>query len=352
MWKGVLVLASVGLAQRNNRGNTEENGGKRDVQEKIREIRENRQNRDEKRAERLTRRLDRKDETVTDETMTGETVTPAVVTYASGVIPPEEPEFMPDLPIFMINEYQWQSGYPEGIENGTAMDRSSWQVRSMLHTIVCQNDPNCAFEKTDFFRALNNYGCNCFSKNSPSPLDPSMIWTHMSHVGPAVNEIDQACIDVHNAYLCMFMDSEEGILKQGRTTASDGSKIEGCYEGMPFTYHVGSDGNIVCGPANNPEYARNKWNGCRQAACEIERHFAYTVVNELADPLAFKNEANADNLYFWNPIRKSNMCRGDGLSMKRNKDQCCGEFPTRYPFASDTFECCGSSGENKGFGEC
>ena len=86
MWKGVLVLASVGLAQRNNRGNTEENGGKRDVQEKIREIRENRQNRDEKRAERLTRRLDRKDETVTDETMTGETVTPAVVTYATGVI--------------------------------------------------------------------------------------------------------------------------------------------------------------------------------------------------------------------------------------------------------------------------
>jgi len=336
----VLVLASVGLAQRNNRGNTE--GKVRDIRENIREIRENRQNRDGKRAERLTRRLDRKSD---------ENVTPALVTYATGVIIPED-EFMPEIPIFMINEYQWQSGYPEGIENGTAMDRSSWQVRSLLHTIVCQNNPNCAFEKTDFFRALNNYGCNCFSKKSPSPIDPSMDWMHMSHVGPAINEIDQACIDVHNAYLCMFMDAEEKTIKQGRTTTSDGSKIDGCFEGMPFTYHVGSDGNIVCGPANNPEYAKNKWNGCRLAACEIERHFAYTVVNQLADPLAFKNEATADNLYFWNPIRKSNMCRGDGLGMKRNKDQCCGDFPTRYPFASDTFECCGSSGENKGFGEC
>jgi hypothetical protein len=343
MWKAaVLVLASVSLAQRNNRGNAEK---KRAIRENIQEIREKRQIRDEQRAERLTRKLtkDRKPE---------ENDTSAVVTHATGVVPPEATEFMPEIPVFMINEYQWQSGYPEGIENGTAMDRSSWQVRSMLHTIVCQNDPNCAFEKTDFFRALNNYGCNCFSKSATSPLDPSMTWIHMSHVGPAVNEIDQACIDVHNAYLCMFMDSEEGILKQGRTTASDGSKIEGCYEGMPFTYHVGSDGNIVCGPANNPEYAKNKWNGCRQAACEIERHFAYTVVNQLADPLAFKSEANADNLYFWNPIRKSNMCRGDGLGMKRNRDQCCGDFPTRYPFASDTFECCGSSGENKGFGEC
>lgn len=254
--------------------------------------------------------------------------------------------------MFRVQEYEWQAGYPAGIENQTAMDRSSWQVRSMLHTIVCGNDATCQFAKTDFFRALNNYACNCYAKSAPSVLDPEVEWTHMAHVGPALNAVDQACIDVHNAYLCMFQDAEMRILKQGRTTAADGSKIEGCYEGMPFSYHVDAEGMIVCGPMNNPEYANNKWNGCRQAACAIERHFAYSVAAELIDPVKFKQEANADNLYFWNPVRKANMCRSDGLGVQRYKDKCCGEYPTRYPYASDTFECCGSDGSTKNFGEC
>ena len=367
MWKeagvlAVLLVSTGSLAQRSQDRSSAENRLNRaerredkreDRRDQLRENRDERrqEKKDQKRNEKLENRAEKREERK-DEFRENRQDRKEEKKERRADRKLRNREFNAVEPIYMINEFQWQSGYPDGIENGTSMDRSAWQVRSMLHTIICGNDPNCPFAKTDFFRALNNYACNCFSKTSPSVIDPNVDWTHMAHIGPAINEIDQACIDVHNAYLCMFMDADEGILKQGRTTALDGSKIEGCYEGMPFTYHVGGDGKIICGPASNPEYARNKWNGCRQAACEIERHFAYTVANQLADPLVFKDQANQDNLYFWNPVRKANMCRGDGLGVKRNKDQCCGEFPTRYPFASDTFECCGTDGKNKPFGEC
>lgn len=173
----------------------------------------------------------------------------------------------------------------------------------------------------------------------------------MGNSGPPLNEVDSACLKVHKAYQCIFMDADDGMLKQGKTYTATGEVVEGCYEGMQFSYHTDANGDLVCGTETNPNYANNKWNGCRQAACEIEKEFAYSVVHHLQDPVAFKQSANADGLYFWSPVRKATVCQGAQKGYRREKDECCGSYPMREPFASAVFECC-ENGSAKRIGEC
>ena len=217
-------------------------------------------------------------------------------------------------------EYVWSAGFNQNL---TDSFRHSWQIRSILETLVCgDNIQSCQFNKFDFYNALRNYGCNCLSREEPSILDPTEMWTHMSHNGPPLDEVDSACMKVHKAYQCMFMDADDKVLKQGQTYTVTGEAIDGCFEGMQFTYHTDSNNDIVCGPETNPNYANNQWNGCRQAACQIEREFAYSVIHHLQDPVLFKQDANANGLYFWSPVRKAKMCQGPAKGYRIIRKRC------------------------------
>lgn len=67
----------------------------------------------------------------------------------------------------------------------------------------------------DFFRALRNYGRNCFGRSEPTVFDDSKSWFHHAHYGNPIDEIDRACFHVGRAYKCMFLDHESGNLQDG-----------------------------------------------------------------------------------------------------------------------------------------
>ena len=78
--------------------------------------------------------------------------------------------------------------------------RHSTQTRIMLHALVCGEDPNCPYTAYNFFRALRQYGCNCYSKKRTSIIKETKTWWHMEHHGAPIDAVDQACLDVANAY--------------------------------------------------------------------------------------------------------------------------------------------------------
>ena len=218
--------------------------------------------------------------------------------------------------------------------------RHSGQMRQILQTLVCGVDlSNCAYSAGKFYKALRNYGCNCYPDNfiKPAYLD-SGTWSHMGANGGSLDWIDRACLRVHDAYKCMMQDFNNGIIQQ--TTDN------GCYLGIGFVYHTDSNGDIVCGPEDNVNYQNNQNNGCRLAACQIERNFAYAVRDALSNPVDFYQQ-NKNTMY--NSNTDNSVCVKS--SNQVNRDQCCGEYPIRRPFFELTHDCC-LNGNIKPFGEC
>ena len=142
----------------------------------------------------------------------------------------------------------------------------------------------------------------------------------------------------------MFRDEQNGnITQNAHYMAATGESLT-CYDGQLFTYHTDAGGNIICGTSNNPDYANNRNQGCRQAACTIERAFAYEVSAFLQDPIQFRDSAHQAGTYNLNPGSSSlDESRADvcqAIKGANVRDSCCGEYPDRYPYASSRTVCC------------
>lgn len=223
----------------------------------------------------------------------------------------------------------------------TLTPRHSGQMRQILLTLVCGNDPTCPYSAGKFYKALHNYGCNCYPDNfvKQSAIENDQ-WSHMGANGKPLDWIDRACLDVHDAYRCMLDDYNNGLIVQDTEF--------GCYEGMGFVYHTDASGDIICGPESNPNYANNNKNGCRLAACQIERNFAYALRETLEDPVTFFKD---NKKIMYDHYNDDTMCFRTGSVDTLPRDSCCGEYPSRRPFSSVTHDCC-LSGDVKLFGEC
>lgn len=118
---------------------------------------------------------------------------------------------------------------------------------------------------------------------------------------------------------------------------------------MQYSYHLNSENEIICGSENNPEYENNKWHGCRKVACEIERNFSYKISNFLTNPIEFYEKAKTLNKYHVEPIgntSKDNPKNSEILMRVQNDEEingeeCCGNYPDRFPFMKLTHQCCG-----------
>lgn len=256
------------------------------------------------------------------------------------------------LPFTKAADYIWHGGFSEKLDKQVYNDtdsaaggpglRHSGQMRQLIYTLVCGDDPNCAYTPGRFFKALHNYGCNCYPDNfaAQNPMDDTPeLFNHMGANGKPIDSIDRACLEVHDAYKCMIQDYEMGLLNQ---EAGDG-----CYHGVNFAYHTDTNGDIICGPSSNPNYANNDKNGCRLAACEIERAFAYKVKDDLADPINFYKD-NKKTMY--DIYTDDSQCSKNTGGVQR--DMCCGEYPDRSPYSQVTHDCCGDPGIIQPFGMC
>lgn len=261
-------------------------------------------------------------------------------------------------------DFTWHNGIDENIVERESQQmpfslRRASQTQSMLYTIVCgeKSPEECGFTERDFFRALRNYGRNCFGRSEPTVFDDSKSWFHHAHYGNPIDEIDRACFHVGRAYKCMFLDHESGNLQQGASKFGN-ITVDGCYQGMSYSYHLNANKEIICGSENNPEYENNKWHGCRKVACEIERNFSLKASYFLQNPIEFYETAKNFSKYHIEPVGKSTdksdvaMAMGAprGLQNHNVSEECCGSFPERFPFMRLTHQCC--DGLVKSLGSC
>ena len=164
----------------------------------------------------------------------------------------------------------------------------------------------------------------------------------MEFNGQPVDEIDKACLSVYNSYKCMLMDYENGELNQiGRHK---------CYKGQTFNWYFDTtntpDGEIKCGTPTNPNYIKTAHvDGCRLAACKIEKEFSekvYEILNAAGGPEAWQAK-NVGN-YGKCDVKVSNIGGSAG-----ERDSCCGAYPSRFPYNSVVKQCC--DGGVVGFGD-
>lgn len=230
-------------------------------------------------------------------------------------------------------DWTWQAGVqPEGLVVG-ASSRTFATVRDMLVSLACHdwdqagNSEDCPFDVIDYYRALRDYGCNCYPENFDEEYQDSGVelW-HMGHNGMPVDEVDQVCHRAFHLYHCFEQD--------------------GCIKGDAFVYHMTTEGDLVCGPEDDANYASDP-DGffCEQSACLAEKKFAEEVYPLIGNPQTFKDN-NKDNYRLWN---KGECVRQAGASLAKN--ECCGAYPYRKPYDANISECC-SDGSVQAAGFC
>ena len=113
------------------------------------------------------------------------------------------------IPLAKSLQYASHGGFSpfERIENVTGIEalftaRHSGQMRQIIQTLVCgENQENCAHSAGKFYKALKNYGCNCYPDNYiKTDLDTTGTFSHMGANGASLDWIDRACLRVHDAY--------------------------------------------------------------------------------------------------------------------------------------------------------
>ena len=246
--------------------------------------------------------------------------------------------------------------------------RSSNNLKTMLW-MVCQRNESCknSMDKDEFLELLQDHGCNCFPSNAAksAATDANKIWYHHKNNGMFVDELDYECQQVAQAYTCMDLDNQDGILEQvGK---------HGCYHGMVFDYHFDNK-NLICGPRHNPDYdnpERYRRQDCKKTACEIERNFAIRAMEIMNyDPKGFmqknshmkghcpKNSISGKGVSVATtarPEETENAASGTTMVSTTKKppmkDSCCGVYPNRLPFNSLAKQCC-ENGNVSGLGMC
>ena len=211
--------------------------------------------------------------------------------------------------------------------------RSLRIIKNMLSDLSCQAG-NCVNHK-EFRDALRGYGCNCFSNDPNMEWDGNSIW-HFTSRGEPVDEVDDACKEAFKRYKCLEQDFTNGLISDDTI----------CSVGMDFEYFMSDNGEIICGTVDNPEYANQpERNGCKLAACEIERAFSLRIFNSVGNEVTGKGKLKfPDN-------NKDNYNVECSARPGPPRDACCGEYPERKPYSSELQSCC-ENGLVRSFGTC
>lgn len=227
------------------------------------------------------------------------------------------------------SQYNWRSGAIEEVlaaQNATGPQaRRFREVKGMLRSLICfdyfEANPtatSCPHKESSYFRALRDYGCNCYPEgdDTVSSFDSSITLWNMGNNGVPVDDVDAVCRNVWGKYHCYNYD--------------------GCKMGIDYTYHLSADGVITCGPSTDVDYASDPDSFmCELAACKIEKFLADELYPILGDPGTFRS----DNSVNYNAWKSSVTCQKQP-GMHVVKKECCGDYPKRVPFDADEFECC------------
>jgi len=242
---------------------------------------------------------------------------------------------------------------------GLADTHGNKPLLQMLRAEICKlyhSDKSlrkCPAKTTHIEAALRNYGCNCWPSNfdgapaKASSLNPS--W-HMGKNGRPVSDLDAACMKMRDQLTCLALDRQDGLYVDPVSGSAHLQKL--CGRFTTFEFHQDGSGNIICGPASNPEYGANvSEDMCKLASCSIQREFSIEAAVLLgASPSSFP----ASNANEYGIFMDDNRCAKSGDGSGNVVTECCGDYPSRLPFNSLFKVCCGDGGneEAKYVGEC
>lgn len=179
-------------------------------------------------------------------------------------------------------------------------------INKMLMTQI-----NTQLSSSEISKRIQNYGCHCFPGNSRAA----------GGKGPAVDEIDRLCAQLARCHKCIEFD--HGNFVDGSWDADIGK----------YRWSEETDGSLSC-DGNDEDHKRD--------LCECDRFYAVEM-GKVWDDLSY-------NMTYWNAKNNAefdfdyaNVCvqqYGPGSS-----DDCCGDYPERYPYDSNTKMCCDEAGK-------
>lgn len=198
----------------------------------------------------------------------------------------------------------------EAVKEGKANDRAIEQILS-----------------EDAFNAINEYGCWCF-----------MGGDHGRGHGAPVNHLDYKCQQLARGYDCAILDA-----------SANGN--DSC---VPWeVFYISGIGGGSAGLVPTCEAFNNDF--CSQTACKIEGEFVLAVFNAALSGDGIDNSmshANGFDDRAGCPLLST--CQDQYGYEVCNEQQCCGEFPARYPFRplEGARSCCGQNTFDTAVMEC
>jgi len=199
----------------------------------------------------------------------------------------------------------------------------------MLHFLYCGQNKDCGVENFHIRKSIVNYGCNCYPENKARDFLHTQNANLPGYNGDPIDDIDEACLFLAKRFECFEKDIEEKIFQPIGYS---------CDYTTSYQWHVGQEGEIVCGPPEAPEYdygdsKKTTSSKCRLSLCTMDREFAFSIYDLIENPVKFEQE-NGDKYGIYGDQSKCNV-----QAPELKNITCCGTYPDRVPLKFEE-KCC------------
>ena len=206
----------------------------------------------------------------------------------------------------------------------------------MIQALICRqfhpeakakDFKDCPVSLNQIRAVLRNYGCNCYSENfdnSPVKANTDQKSWHMGSNGHGLDEVDNQCQRLHDSYRCIAIDTEQELLEDPKKKYNT-NREDNCGIYVKFPYYINDKAKdikdlIKCNSPRNPDWSVRTADSikCWQAACFIEREFAYNVYEIIgAKPEEFFN----DNILNYNVFTNKTICHHRPIRSQKKAEQ-------------------------------
>jgi len=173
----------------------------------------------------------------------------------------------------------------------------------------------------EFMMRVNQYGCHCWPKSDKE---------HLAGSGKPLDQVDSACWALKTCHKCIEIDYP---LNEDRPQGCD--PVTTKYKAK-LSRQENGELEITCSNSLNKKGSNN--GDCKRSLCECDKAFAENFANNFEewDASNWKLEEKGEYDDKCKKVFRGSMER---LTSGEGKDQCCGNYPAKKPFNSQTHQC-------------
>lgn len=172
-------------------------------------------------------------------------------------------------------------------------------------------DTGKKFKSRDFIQRVNNYGCHCWARTTKE---------HLAGYGKPLDEVDSTCWALKQCHKCLSIDYPERCDPVDTKYKAKLSKTSNGLE-------------ISCNNTLNKKGTNN--GDCKKSLCECDKAFADTFAGVFNSWDASNWKLDEGGNYDQYCERQSSATR----SMGDQRDSCCGNYPIRKAYNSQSHQC-------------